>query len=162
MKLFSLPLSLSLQDFTGSNPCSNKYVSVCLSCPSHADRITRSSWCRIPPLPPLVSIRPVKRTGAVRRLLRVIMVSHSWRCRGLRGVGERGNRFLPTARSCLRVGLHSPSHRPHRTVKAGIVENAMATIHPAAEALQNLLRSDVFFTASWIGHSVEEIFRDLR
>lgn len=72
-------------------------------------------------------------------------------------MSKRGDGFLPAARSWLRIGLYPPSHWPHRTVNAGIMKNAMTPIHPAAKALQNLLRSDVFFAASWVGQSIEEI-----
>lgn len=72
-----------------------------------------------------------------------------------------GDGFLPAARSWLRVRLYPPSHWPHRTVNAGIMKNAVTSIYPAAKALQNLLRSDVFFAASWIGQSIEEILRYL-
>lgn len=77
-------------------------------------------------------------------------------------MGERRDRLLPATRSCLWIGLHPSSHRPHWVVEAGIMENAMAAINPAAEALEDLLRSDVFFAASRVGQSVEEILGYLR
>lgn len=76
-------------------------------------------------------------------------------------MSKRGNGFLPAARSWLRVGLYPPSHWPHRIVNAGIMKHAMTSVYPATKALQNLLRRDVFFAASWIGQSIEEILRYL-
>lgn len=72
-----------------------------------------------------------------------------------------GNGFLPATRSWLWIGLYPPCHWPHRIVNAGIMKNAMTSVDSAAKALQNLLRSDVFFAASWIGQSIEEILRYL-